>query len=211
MSDGTKPVPVDLEDVLSLELIRSHTKTDDDVFVSDELLKLYRKAAIEAAEAYTGQKFGSAKTVTENIDFRERFSRFRSAQRIRLKQKAIDGTVMLYGGNLSTPSQMPTQRDGRTLLIPNYFMGDNFTCCHPCVAADKSLKAVYRTGAACGDYIPHGIILGCLKYIAWTIGNPGDELVTMRDRSGQATSGVTGTNNAAIASGAVEEWRRYQA
>ena len=52
---------------LSLDVIRSHTKTDDIPGVTDEQLALYRAAAIEAAERYTGLLLAGQRTITEPI------------------------------------------------------------------------------------------------------------------------------------------------
>jgi hypothetical protein len=48
-----------------------------------------------------------------------------------------------------------------------------------------------------------------LKYIAWAVENPGDVLNTVRDINASETRGTVGTNNGAVASGAVADWRQY--
>ena len=58
---------LDWDSYLSIGLIRTHTKTDDVPGVSDELLKLYRAAAVEAAEFYSGLVLSKRKVVTEVI------------------------------------------------------------------------------------------------------------------------------------------------
>ena len=50
---------------LSIEMVREHTKTDDTPGVSDEMLRLYRQASIEAAEFYTGMLLKGKKTLVE--------------------------------------------------------------------------------------------------------------------------------------------------
>jgi hypothetical protein len=45
---------INWDEYVSIDLIRRHTKTDDIPAVTDEQLKLYRAAAVEAAEFYSG-------------------------------------------------------------------------------------------------------------------------------------------------------------
>src|SRR5262245_49243644 len=61
----------DWADRLSLDMVRQHTKTDDTPGVTDDMLSLYREAAIEAAELYTGMLLSGKKTVTEAIHVSE--------------------------------------------------------------------------------------------------------------------------------------------
>ena len=46
--------PLDWSERLSIDMIRTHTKTDDVPAVTDAQLKMYRDAAIEAAEFLHG-------------------------------------------------------------------------------------------------------------------------------------------------------------
>lgn len=57
----------DLEELLPLALIRTHTKTDDVPHVTDEQLSLYRSASFEAAEKYTGLVYSRAKIDLTNM------------------------------------------------------------------------------------------------------------------------------------------------
>ena len=59
--------PLDWSERLSIDMIRQHTKTDDVPAVTDDQLKLYRDAAIEAAEMYTGLLLSCQKSVVEPI------------------------------------------------------------------------------------------------------------------------------------------------
>lgn len=202
---------VDLEGALSIELIRSHTKTDDAPHVTDDLLRLYRKAAVEQAELYTGRVWGSARTVTQSIATRAHSSRFRRRTRIDLDYPALEGFVTLYGGSLASPVRIDVAPGTTRIDVP--VMSETMDgCCSPCGAGVENfgLRAIYRTGVNCGADIPSGIVLGCLKYIAWTIANPGDVLATMNNGTSNGASGVGGTNNAAWASGAIEQWRTYK-
>src|SRR5688572_13974020 len=58
----------DLEKLIPISLIREHTKTDDVPAVSDDQLRLYRSASVEAAEQYTGLLLSSSKPITEAVE-----------------------------------------------------------------------------------------------------------------------------------------------
>jgi hypothetical protein len=55
------------------------------------------------------------------------------------------------------------------------------------------------------------VIVGMLQFIAWILEHPGDELLTQRNRrdASAAGGGITGSNNIALVSGALESWRAY--
>jgi hypothetical protein len=70
---STPPIPegpatvFDWSARLSIEAVRQHCKLDDTPGVADGQLILYRAAAIEAAERYTGLLLAGQRTVTEPI------------------------------------------------------------------------------------------------------------------------------------------------
>lgn len=76
---------------------------------------------------------------------------------------------------------------------------------------NNGVQLMYKTGALCPSDIPAGIKLGILKYIAWSVKNPGDDLITVKQTSSVQVSGITGTNDVAYASGAIELWKQYTA
>lgn len=231
---------VNLDDVLPISLIRQHTKTDDDISVTDELLILYRKASIEAAEAYTGRSWSQVKTISEEILFPFHRSNYQRQLIIILKEPVYDGIITISGGNLSSPKRLNVMKGARRIIVP--FPSDEFekSYCYTCTPQEHSaaiapngidassvlyinnddcscnqhepanLIATYRSGVSCNAEIPNGIIVGCLKYIAWQIGNPGDQLVTMADIPNKTTKYIKGTNNAVLASGAAEQWCIYR-
>src|SRR5262249_9343905 len=89
-------------------------------------------------------------------------------------------------------------------------------CCRPACSPDDpsgtmnpGMKVLYRTGFKGVEDVPAGIKLGMLKYCAWCITHPGDEIVAVRNRTITRSSLVDGTNNVAWASGAIEIWRQY--
>ena len=94
--------PLDWSDRLSMDMIRAHTKTDDVPAVTDDQLQLYRDAAIEAAEMYTGLLLSCQKAVTEPIQ--RPYNRYDTAfyqkrtYKHRLQYPSADGMIYVYGG-----------------------------------------------------------------------------------------------------------------
>lgn len=206
-----------LDDLMPIDLIRVHTKTDDVPTNTDEQLLLYRKAAIESAEQYTSMVFSKSKVITEtiNISLTQR-NYMQGFVSFKLQHPSADGIVHLYGyGNTRLVNIQPRTRKIR-IPISGLNIDLSSSCCSgPCGDVSdgglyqSSFKALYRTGfLQCSD-VPQGIVLGCLKYIAWCITHPGDEILAVRNRTITRSSLVDGTNNVAWASGALELWRQY--
>ena len=84
---------------LSIDAIRSHCKLDDVPGVTDEQLALYRAAAIEAAEKYTGLSLAGQRTVTEPIQGPAHPKPGKMSYKFTLKYPVADGMVYLYGGS----------------------------------------------------------------------------------------------------------------
>jgi hypothetical protein len=78
---------------LSIEAIRSHTKTDDIPGVTEQQLILYRAAAIEAAERYTGLLLAGSRTITEPIQGPRHPKPGKFTYRHDLKYPSADGYV----------------------------------------------------------------------------------------------------------------------
>lgn len=68
---------------------------------------------------------------------------------------------------------------------------------------------MYRSGFACADQVPAGVLLGILQYIAWIVEHPGDEVLSVRNTLSTRGDAIVGTNNVALVSGALETWRQY--
>lgn len=203
---------LDLEKVLGIRLIREHTKTTDVQQVSDEQLKLYRRASIEACELEIGWKLSGATMYTQPVDFEADMLRGRSKSKVRLDYPAADGVVMVSHTSSDVPAQLNVKQNSDIVFVPlqdrPFDMG---SCCSPCgsqAIGESTLS--YNIGFLCVEDIPAGIWVGCLKYIAWSVMNPGDQLKTIKDGSTAEIQGLTGTNNAVWGSGAGEEWRRYR-
>lgn len=207
--DGTNNV--DLEAVLSLALIREHTKTDDVPSVTDAQLELYRAAAFESCEAYTGMLFSRSQVIRESVQREGHRARFRTQRRITLRHAPIDPVVYLYGGGMLRPQTVMVAPGQRTIMIPVVQEAlDASSCCNPCSLGGENfgIMVMYRAGIKKPGDIPSVIKLGCLKYIAWSIENPGDVVQTVKNRTAAGEAGIVGTNNGAWASGAIEEWRQ---
>ncbi len=207
---------IDWDAVLSLDMIRQHTKTDDVPQVTDDQLRLYRKAAVEAAEKYTGLMLSKQITVTEPIRRKSTGVSFmnsgKSSYKYRLQYPVSDGVVYVYGGR--TPDENRTflvPKNTRTITVPvRNGMLDMSNCCDPCAAnhLNDGLIAMYKAGFACAEDVPATVLLGILQFLAWVCEHPGDELLTQRNTFGQREGGTFGSNNIAMASGALETWRQ---
>lgn len=204
---------LDLEEVLPIQLIREHTKTDDTPHVTDEQIILYRLAGFEAAELYCGRFFFGLATVQEAAESKAHPNNFRRSTRIVLAYPSIDGIVSMYGsGKLAANVTLNIPPGSRRLSMPTLHEAlDMSPCCGSNGnAVNFGMNFLYRTGIADAKNIPAGVKTGVLRYIAWAISNPGDELLTVRNRLGTTETGLIGTNNGAWASGAIEAWRMYR-
>lgn len=219
ISKPTEPLPelgpFDLERMLSLELIRQHTKTDDVPHVTDAQLILYRQAAFEAAESYTGLVFSGKKRVSEDVRTRPTrrygYQKWTGTYKYTLAHPVADGLVYLYGSIGGSVDRVLSVAPGATeVRIPiDHHALDMSSCCRgPCgdESINTGLKIMYYTGYDVCENVPAGILLGCLKFIAWSIENPGDT-VTLQVLPGVKPQ--AGSNNAMWQSGAIEHWRMY--
>lgn len=199
-----------LEEFLPISIIRDHIKANDIPLVTDDQLVLYRQAAFEAAEQYTGMVWHGVQRWQQDASLPEGKNPFRQKSILRLDRPVMDGVVTVVGHSGSrTYSVAP---GARKVAIDVFSIGmDINTCCSPCQqnSINYGCIAYYNTGITCADQLPGGIRLGMLKFIAWNVENPGDVLMTVKGAESNATTGIIGTNNAAWASGAIEMWRPY--
>jgi hypothetical protein len=226
---GTE-TPLDWSGRLSLDLIRQHTKTDDIPGTTDALLATYRAAAVEAAEFYTGLLLSAQKVIQEPVHG-PAFPRHhhhaspygyhlqpsfglvpvKPYYRVRLQYAVSDGIVYISGGqHPGTNMPIRVKPGTRSFQMPiRYGYLDLTNCCNPCseYRPNAGMLATYRAGYASAADVPNGVVLGCLQYIAWVLQHPGDEILTVRNRRDARSEGAMGTNNIAIASGALETWR----
>jgi len=208
-----KKEPLDWSERLSIDLIRQHTKTDDVAGVSDGMLEVYRQAAVEAAELYTGAMLTTQKTVTEAIQGQARPKPGKLTYRHKLQYPVADGLVHLYGSqNINANHAIRVPPNTRTIHVPIWtgFI-DLSNCCDPCAThhLNAEMMAAYKAGYRCPADVPMGIVLGMLQYVAWILEHPGDILLTVRNKEDNSTKGLMGSNNIALASGALETWRQY--
>jgi hypothetical protein len=204
---------IDLESLLSLAAIRQHTKIDDVPHVTDEQLTLYRKAAFEVCEKYTGRIFCEHKVIVEDVST-GRSKRWRPTYKHRLRHASADGVIYLYGSAYGMADRTFNLSPGTQEITIEVMGGayDAAGCCggpHSSREVSWGMKVMYRAGIASAADVPAGIILGVLKFIAWCIQNPGDEIMTVRNRENKGEQGIIGTNNGAWASGAIEQWRIF--
>jgi hypothetical protein len=197
----------DLEKILPIALIRAHTKTDDIPAVTDEQLALYRRAAIEAAQKYTGLFLFGTQTVTEAVKLPSRYVRSGYIRHNTAHQFAKPYAHFIPVSKQNAIEIM-VDVGSQTAILPQTHTDLSGDCCIPCGGAAHGPRLIYVAGYACESDIPAAIALGCLKYIAHVIENPGD-LVYANAPSGRAgdTAAIDKTANPAWASGAIEIWR----
>lgn len=199
---------MNLDIILPLQTIREHAKCDDNPRVTDDLLKLYREAAFESAELYTGMAFTEERTIVEPVRIKNR----RSGKIVLSHVPVPRRPVTLYGGGLGTNLDLIPKLNSNIIFFPNG-SPDRFQTwgdCHTC-GMDSPMMATYVTGRRCERVVPPGIIMGVLKLIAWHINNPGDEIMSVRNTNRASEQGlIGGTNNAAVVSGAQDEWFKYR-
>lgn len=202
-------VSFDYEKLLSMELVREHTKTDDVMSVSDAQLSLYRKAALQAAEKYTGLLFTGQRVIQEVVNYPGSFWEgnnyfFEHRARYAFAQPF----AFLYGDRARAIEQITVTVGSNIARLTNHPGDFGQGCCNPCNARSNPMLQ-YVAGYACEDDIPAAIALGALKYIAHVIENAGD-LVIATTPSGVPNSrgvGVMEAANPALASGALDIWR----
>ena len=210
----------DLEKLMSIDMIRAHTKTDDVPSVTDEQLAMYRDASIEAAEQYTGMLLASTKPIIEPVECPMSARVMKKMSFIHRTQYPVSESIAyVYGQGMN--QAIAVTKGSREVKIPVLIMSPDLSssCCRsPCAPINEintGMRLMYRAGfdltaSSKKGGVPSGVILGCLKYIAWNITHPGDEIYTARNRISNNQAGlILGTNNIAWASGALELWRQY--
>lgn len=205
--------PLEWEQILSTDLIRTHTKTDDTPHVTDEQIAMYREAGFEAAEKYTGKIWTGIATIQETAEGQAHPRRWRQRTTTQLIYPSLDGQVTMYGRRqLDDTVNIQINPGSRRVTLPTTLEALDVTACCGSGrgAINFDMKMLYRTGVQKAEDIPAGVKNGVLRYIAWAISNPGDELLTVRNRLGTTETGLIGTNNGAWASGAIEAWRMYR-
>lgn len=199
----------DMELLLPISLIRQHTKTEDIPAVSDAQLHLYRRAALQAAEKYTGLLLRERKVITEAVSLpatsggRRAKPFFYHTAEVPFAQPM----AYYYGHRNEPPVMIPVVVGDRHVKLPMIIDDFGLGCCNPC-ATPVQARLMYTGGFGCEDDIPAAIALGALKYIAHVMENPGD-IVVATSEAGGSRGGVTvdKTANPAWASGAIEIWR----
>jgi hypothetical protein len=199
---------------LGIEFIRSHAKIDDVPSVLDEQILLYRSAAIESAEQYTGLMLLRQRTVSEAVEGPARVRPNATHYTHHLKYPVSDGFVYLYGGtHVSDNTVFRVPPGARRIKVPiRTDMIDLSNCCNPCSpkwAVNGGMLVSYRAGYQSVNDVPATVILGILQFLTWCIEHPGDELLTQRNRveTRAGLAGLQGSNNIAMISGALESWR----
>ena len=204
----------DLDVLCPIELVRTHTKTDDVPFVTDDQLRMYRKVAFEQAQEYSAILCGPVQQIVEHVRYKMPRATFRHPYQFvtHETQFPVHAPYVYVWGGVSRQNKPIKVREGQRRIKVESYAPDMFfsDCCDACApGSDTEQPIMYYAGYKCEADIPSGICLGMLKFIAWSVMRPGDELLTQRNRTSIAEAGVTGTNNAAWASGALELWVAY--
>lgn len=210
LRSGPEPIaasPYDIEMILPLELIREHCKIDDMEGVSDDMLVLYRKVALETAEKYTGLLLTDRRVITEVINRPSRSYKLNRKPTFKhtAKYNFAEPRVHYYGF-INQPAQViPVNVNQKIVHLPRIEEDFGFGCCNPC-RTGGTLQIMYVAGYDCGSSMPSAITLGALKYIAHVVENPGDMVRSYSESGSQSSIDASGSNPA-IASGAMEIWR----
>lgn len=199
----------DLEKVLSLADIRAHTKTDDVPAVTDMQLRLYRKAAFEAAQEYTGLLFMGQRIITEDVyppqvtqPWEGRVAYFTH----RLQYAIAQNFLWYYGLKSLRPQRVPMLAGATEVKLQRQMDSFGLGCCNP--SGESHAKILYVAGYGCEEDLPATLLLGVLKYVAHVVENPGDLVVAQNIGGARADSvGAGQAANPAWASGAIEMWR----
>lgn len=213
-------IPRSGEDIVSLDLIRSHTKTDDVMSVTDEQLRLYLAAAIEAAEQYTGLLLSERRRVVETVQLPDlpgsvwatTYRNRPKPVKHRMQFPCADGKVWLYGGRDADSRLYRVQPGAKEVVFqPGELPSNDAACCGPVGAGliRHDVKIMYLAGFDTPNHIPAGIKNGILKFIAWSVENPGDVMRSVEGTITRSETVLRGSNNVALASGAMEQWRQY--
>jgi hypothetical protein len=200
---------INWDEYLSIDLIRQHTKTADVPGITDEQLRLYRGAAVEAAEFYTGLTLRKQKVFTEILPVKKP-KLGHDYVIVRLQFPSSDGIIYIYGNN-QHPDAVHVPPSTRKVRLPNrfFYSPDLSNCCNPCSVATNGLRIMYRAGFSSANQVPAGVLLGILQFIAWVVEHPGDEVLAMRNTLSARGGALIGTNNIALISGALESWRQF--
>jgi hypothetical protein len=206
---------------LTIDLIREHTKTTDVAHVTDNQLEHYRATAVEQCELYTGLIIGAPRFIQEQVPAKT--SRFRAKSvPYRTKHPTTDGLVY-YRSSSGLTGMTRIEPGTRKVEVPVHVsgvLGGNMAawCCDSCSigggggagGSGSGLTLSYNAGYCSPDEIPAGLILGMLKFIAWSVEHAGDMLITMANSTAERDSGIIGTNNGLWASGALDLFRAYK-
>lgn len=214
------PIPVgdekkfDWDARLSIDFIRDHTKTADVPATTDTQLRMYRAAALESAEHYTGLLLSGTRTITEAVEGPARVRLNATYYTHSLKFPCADGYVYLYGGShVADNTTFRVPPGARKIKVPiRKDIIDLSNCCDPCAkpwAVNGGMMVSYKAGFNSVEDVPAIVILGLSQFIAWCVEHPGDELLTQRNRveTRAGLAGLQGSNNIAMISGALETWR----
>jgi hypothetical protein len=204
--------PFAAEEIISIEFLRIHTKTEDVPTVTDEQIALYRDYAIESAQQYTGLLLNEQRTVVEDVRLPRNYSHdTRRTFKHHTAHPVANPNVYIYGPGIQGNTAIAIAEVGsRVVRMPNVFFAYDYTpCCLPCGSERSGFNIMYRAGYDCVARIPAGIKLGIAKLVAWSITNPGDVMRTVNDLESIRSNSLQGTNNAVYASGALDLWRQY--
>lgn len=206
-TDKLNGVTFDCERIVTLGMIRSHTKTDDIITVTDDQLRLYRRAALEAAEKYTGLLLTGQQVITEDVPLPKWEHAVRSPFFNYKTQYAFaQPMAYLYGMKNQAVQVIGVTVGTNTARLPVIYIDFGMGCCNPCREDDQP-KFMYVAGYRCEEAIPAAITLGALKYIAHVIENPGDLVRQFNARQVSVGETSVEANNPALASGAIDIWR----
>lgn len=198
---GVLSIRHDLEKILPLDLVREHCRLDDTEVLGDGILRLYRDAAVEAAEEYTGLLIAEKKWISELVEHPSFDASRREPWFYHTAKHPFAHNIGYYYGVLNGGTNIiPLEIGSTRAKLPITMARLDMNCCRPCKDA-PSETFMYMAGYDCEAKVPARFALGALKYIAHVVENAGDKTgILRRDVD-------TWGSNPAQASGAIEIWR----
>lgn len=228
--------PYDFDKIVPMSLLRQHTNTDDVEHFDDNLLGFYRRAALSAAQRYTGLLLTGRKTMNEivrmpdiaqlsrqsyesysGIGYDEAIAHVQTQRPTilyRVKHAFATEQAFYQAPGLGQSEMLVVEPGSREVTLnvrrqPFFGIGDGSSCCNPCGTDGQQVnRLMYVAGFANECDIPPEVALGAMKYVAHVIENAGDMpmVTTAQGNTGPNTVRLGEANDPAIASGAVDIW-----
>lgn len=173
--------------LLPLSIIRSFTQTDDDVYVTDDELIIFRGAAFSALEKYTNISFSGVKDIQERVEILQSREGYIYPQNIKLKHPCTSSYVVIKLDSGAIYKEYVPIGEKSLRFIPRemdlYLNNCSFS---------PYATVFYKTGYDCPKELDENIKLGLLSFINYYFKNKNDTKLLEK---------------AAVLSGALDLWK----